>query len=989
MIIGAYFDAHWSINSSILPTATDRLSPRLEMLIESYRWMYDVFGKDVDIIVNGGDLTDTPNLLAPELTALTKALSYSKGIPEYHLLGNHERLTEDSAFSSLSLLNLGPNFHIIDKPQKLDINPEVAFYPYTHNPRPEVLKELSTKVLFSHLTILGSQLTKVFRAKNGIDPQYLDMYFDLVLNGHIHTSSWVTKKILNVGTFAGVSFSDGYDLHYPSIVILDTNTLDLKIIENPYAIRFVKIEADNLAELHKEVTSLKPGRYALHVKVPFELRDEARRIVDSSDKVVASRVTSKIDPNTKVRQVEVEKLTSFESGYQALESYIRSLENIPFKLDDVLKVIQDLATEPVAVNSKKKEVKAAFFNFKTLKVEGFMSIGEAYVSLAERGLTRVNGFNHHDPGQLSNGSGKSSLFEAIVWCLTGKTTRGTTDVINKNWKGWVLVELEFEVGSNHYLIRRTRNHPDHGNHLHIFKNGNSISGNTLRKSEEVLKTEFPMLDTDTINSIMILGQGMPGRFTALGPSDRKARLESISSSVNFVETLKEQISARKGIIDQEVSTKERELAAVESKLQVLRESLKSKEALLEQLKAESERGLSVEEYAEIENRIKELESEIEQHREKVNQLDQWLQQLNSSLVAIQKEISDLVVQENNHSMTKTQAQRQIEEAKQKITQLMGQLEKVKNAVCYACSQPLHDPTKIEEMQQKVNNEILQLKQSIADSMAVIKNAEEEIAKLQEQKATKSKNAETIKEKINAINTQKSEANGKILALNSEVTKLRDKLKEGLKRGAESFDLLKKEIEDLKKQILDSDTTQNELRLSLEKVKLVQDILNYLSKLVAKEFRGYLLQGVIDYLNHRLAVYSEILYGRRDPLKLVLDGNKLYLEFYGKPYENLSGGERRRVDLQMQFALRDLSMNEAGLGFSILVADEVFDNLDAEGISSVLDMIKFKASEIDTLFVVTHNPNLAVPFDSRIVIHKNPNGISYIAEDDKPVQEKSA
>ena len=68
----------------------------------------------------------------------------------------------------------------------------------------------------------------------------------------------------------------------------------------------------------------------------------------------------------------------------------------------------------------------------TVKIENFLGISEAELSLDNRGLLLIQGENRDDPSAKSNGAGKSTIPDAISWCLFGKTARGVSsdDVIN-------------------------------------------------------------------------------------------------------------------------------------------------------------------------------------------------------------------------------------------------------------------------------------------------------------------------------------------------------------------------------------------------------------------------------------------------------------------------------------------------------------------------------------------------------------------------------
>ena len=96
-------------------------------------------------------------------------------------------------------------------------------------------------------------------------------------------------------------------------------------------------------------------------------------------------------------------------------------------------------------------------DFKTLHIEGFMSIGEADINLTEGGFILVSGVNRcaQDLAK-SNGSGKSSVWESIIWCLTGDTLRGSKSVENINTQGGTLVSLDFSIDDISYKVTRTK-----------------------------------------------------------------------------------------------------------------------------------------------------------------------------------------------------------------------------------------------------------------------------------------------------------------------------------------------------------------------------------------------------------------------------------------------------------------------------------------------------------------------------------------------------
>jgi len=81
-----------------------------------------------------------------------------------------------------------------------------------------------------------------------------------------------------------------------------------------------------------------------------------------------------------------------------------------------------------------------------------------------------------------------------------------------------------------------------------------------------------------------------------------------------------------------------------------------------------------------------------------------------------------------------------------------------------------------------------------------------------------------------------------------------------------------------------------------------------------------------------------------------------LKVRGRPYASCSGGERRRVDVAILLALRELAVAAHGRDGSLL-CDEVFDALDAPGQADVASALSEMAQE-RLVVVVTHSPELA-------------------------------
>ena len=69
--------------------------------------------------------------------------------------------------------------------------------------------------------------------------------------------------------------------------------------------------------------------------------------------------------------------------------------------------------------------------FNMIDIENFRSIQKAIVPLHNQGIVIVKGVNEYEDKATSNGSGKSSIFEAIVYALFEETSSGEKDVANR------------------------------------------------------------------------------------------------------------------------------------------------------------------------------------------------------------------------------------------------------------------------------------------------------------------------------------------------------------------------------------------------------------------------------------------------------------------------------------------------------------------------------------------------------------------------------
>ena len=112
---------------------------------------------------------------------------------------------------------------------------------------------------------------------------------------------------------------------------------------------------------------------------------------------------------------------------------------------------------------------------------------EEEISLDNKGLILLKGDNRDEPIKASNGSGKTLIMDAILWLISGNTTRKirSNRVIGKSAK-YTFVNAEIESNGVKYDITRYRNHPKYRNSLRIVY-GDDISHRRVDETEERLE----------------------------------------------------------------------------------------------------------------------------------------------------------------------------------------------------------------------------------------------------------------------------------------------------------------------------------------------------------------------------------------------------------------------------------------------------------------------------------------------------------------------
>lgn len=618
-------------------------------------------------------------------------------------------------------------------------------------------------------------------------------------------------------------------------------------------------------------------------------------------------------------------------------------------------------------------------NFKKVILHNFGSYGHAETDLENKGICLVSGRNlYKKDNALSNGSGKSFLWSGICYALTGETISGLKSNlknINSGEDSTSYVTVDFISDKDSYTITR---YIAPKSDLKIIKNDVDISGKGIRESEKKLGEVLPDLTKDLIASTIIIGQGMPNKFSSFSPSGRKDLLEKLTKSDFMVEDIRQRVNTRMAELQRQVRDCEDNLLIHKTQNKSIESNLKVKEAeLTKAVKPDFTAQL-----AEICAVLTEIRQKAESTSVTIAEKDKAYTEINAELLKILESSNAETSEEKEayeaafraHVTEKSQKEAEIKS----LNATIAKLKAVKDT-CPTCGQKLPGASKPDYSAHEVTLEL-----TTAELAEIIKKINEINAKHSEYQAQiklkYSATLESLKTQLTTISAEKTKLQQELQALTTqgaEYTEKYNKISYDQENWDKYYNRLQTEITSLQEEW----SKNNSLILILETNK--QDINEHLSvvkkmeTLTKRDFRGYLLENIIKYIDQTAKDYCEIVFKTCD-LEVYLDGNALDISYCGKMFDNLSGGEKQRVDLILQFAIRNMLNAYLNTSSNILVLDEITDFLDRQSCKAIMTLIEKELTTIESVFVVSHHATeLELPIDSEIKVVKNEDGISEI------------
>lgn len=562
--------------------------------------------------------------------------------------------------------------------------------------------------------------------------------------------------------------------------------------------------------------------------------------------------------------------------------------------------------------------------FKRVKWKNLLSTGNAptEIQLNRTNTTLIVG---------ENGAGKSTILDAICFALFNKGFRDISkpQLLNSINQKNLEVELEFSIGSKDYKVIRGHKPA----RFEIWLNGEQVNQEAdSRDFQKYLEEHILKLNYKSFTQIVILGSASFTPFMQLRPNDRREIIEDLLDIRIF------------STMNQLLKEKIRELADrirnMDGDIQVHKERVRLQDEYIKTLLDDKQKRRD-----EIQASIDTTNTEIGQNATAVKILEDQIAELKLSIVD-----EDSVIDKA----------RKLSELQRKMTERIGKIQSDisfyhDNDNCPTCRQGLPHDLKQQNIDDH-NNKIAEIQKGLEELESNITSIQQ---RLDEIHGVSNEIAEHNRSIITHSNA--------IIAGQKYIQKLQEELN-GISDGDANLDEEKNRLRALAKEVI----TLTGEKAALNEERYYQEICSNLLKdtgIKTKVIRQYL--PVINKLvNKYLTAMDFFVSFELDEAFNETIKSRHRDEF---TYASFSEGEKQRIDLALVFTWRTIAKMKNSANTNLLLLDEVFDSsLDGNGTEYLMNLLNTLGEETN-VFVISHKGDILFDkFRSVIRFEKHQN-----------------
>ena len=569
-----------------------------------------------------------------------------------------------------------------------------------------------------------------------------------------------------------------------------------------------------------------------------------------------------------------------------------------------------------------------YIKFDKIRWMNFLSTGNAFteIDLSTHKTRLIVG---------DNGSGKSTILDALTFCLYNKPFRkiNKPQLINSINKKNCLVELELETGGNKYKIRRGIK----PNVFEIFKNGDLLSQDAANKDyQEVLEKNILKLNYKSFCQVVIVGSASFVPFMQLNTASRREVIEDILDIKIF--------SSMSSLVKDEISAMKTKLSQNSDKRSLKEESIR--------MFKETQKKLN-----------RNTETLIENYKEKIKDTETKIKETQEQVDLLVKHVSDFD-DVKNQNKDLTQKINEIQKIEYGINQKVSKIKKdidfyENNEQCPTCRQDIDDGFRNQTKESK-NKKITEYEEglkALSGKSQKINDRLENVSKILEKMTQKNIELSEKNKEIRMNNNYISDIVHEIEKLNNE--RKQDQDDNELVKLEKEFRNLKDEYVLLKEEAGILEVAVSILKDSGIKSKVVKQYVPIMNSLINKY-----LQSMDFFVSFELdeSFSEKILSRHRDLFS----------------YDSFSEGEKFRIDLALLFTWRKIAKLKNSVSTNILIMDEVFDSsLDAGGTDDFMKLIN-DTDEMSNIVIISHKGDQLYDSFDNVLKFEKVKGFSKVA-----------
>lgn len=609
-----------------------------------------------------------------------------------------------------------------------------------------------------------------------------------------------------------------------------------------------------------------------------------------------------------------------------------------------------------------------------LTIRNFSTISNAVLELNNRGLLLLQGVNEDDPSAKSNGAGKSSVPDALFWCLYGETARGVSGdaVVNNKVGKDCHVQTILADGTEKYIVDRYRKDSKNKNALHVHQvsSGTDLTKGTDKETQLVIN-KILGCSIDVFTSAVYSGQEK--MVDLPGSTDKYLKL-LIEEAAGVEELAEAYLEARKLL--QVANVK---LATVSAGLEMAnRNKLTAEEGL------EVGEGLHKKFEDERKDKARTELAKVLPINTQIDSIKKAMAVFDATVKnARHKELTDVLAdykksfdhkttllnQERRDSILMSSAKTVAEAYKHTWEAEKAKLEDIANQVgkpCGECAKPYceHDL----EAAKKLREE------STEKAKAALMEKLKELRAVGEQHAASTKavneyevaNVSEVSEELRKLNAEIAQQEVYVRGI-AVLERDIDDIKAVARLRMTEANPYAKSVEVMKSRIALYDTEIAESKAKVAEAEDGVELYTDATKVFGPAgVRAHILDTVTPFLNEQTGDYLTTLsdgniHANWSTLAKTAKGElreKFNIEVTNdhgaKSFQGMSGGEKRKVRLATAMALQDMVASRATKPLNIFVADEIDHALDESGLERLMTVLDKKAKERGTVLVISHN-----------------------------------